>query len=282
LSRIVHKLLAKKPEDRYQSAAQMLRDLRLVPMDGVAEWQAADEDWNTVEWEMLATSKMAATQKLSTVMMRETKLAPQWRWIAALLVFTLGAFLAGTGLAWLSRPTYLLNVDEGELPQVEKKENVKAQFDHAMSNELATERDWLAVEKYFPSEADPQNAEYIRKSRLMLAYYYDANERQDEALKILDELTTQESDNNLRIEALKLQVNILARMNRQNDALQKVTQLVNVMVATGRTSRQDRFDTLRELETPRLQKLFEDRFPADGSSGNGSPGRPNPAPGKPN
>jgi hypothetical protein len=219
---------------------------------------------------------MAATHKLKTVMLHETRLSPKWRWVAAMLVFVAGAFLAGTGLAWLSRPPYLLSVEEGELPKVEKQANVKAQFDYAMSNEAPTERHFLAVEQYFPAEADKQNPEYIRKAQLMLAFYYDSNGRQDEALKILDALSSQDADLYLQIRALELQANILARMDRQNEALQKITQLVNVMVKAGRTSRQDRFEVSRDLETPRLQKLFtdrlDDRIPTEGGPGNGPAG----------
>ena len=59
LCRIIHKLIAKRPDHRYQSAGEMLRDLRelAIESDG-AEWPSGLDQWSTSE--MLVTAALVA------------------------------------------------------------------------------------------------------------------------------------------------------------------------------------------------------------------------------
>jgi tRNA A-37 threonylcarbamoyl transferase component Bud32 len=253
LGRIVHKLLAKKREDRYQSAAEVLRDLRMLSVEGLEEFPVGDEDWTTPEWEAMASSRIAATQKLATVMAREAGLTRKRRWYGLLLGLVL-AFVAGSGAAWMVRPKYLLNVSEGELERTPRQANAQAQFDYARGT--AKERDFQAVAEYFPSHLDPKNAEFVRKAQLQLAYMYFENNWLNEAAEIVEELAAQEVDVSVQIRALTLQANILARRpGKEQEAISRLVVLVNVMDKANRT-RQLRYSVWNELEKQRLKQEF--------------------------
>ncbi|MGE3775669.1 MAG: protein kinase [Pirellulaceae bacterium] len=269
LGRIVHKLLEKKPADRHQSAAEMLRELRAVPFEGQSEWQAAEEDWNTTEWEALATSQMAATQKLATVMLRETRLQGGYRWMLWPVLAVILAFSVGMGLARLTRPPFLLDVAANELPKTPRKGSAKEQFEYAMENAvrsddierdlLANERDFLAVEQYFSID-EPQNEEWIRLARFQRAWIYAESGQSEEALQLLADLTSQDADLRLQMNALVLQANLQARANAP-EATATVARLVKLMEQTDRFSPRDLSNVSEDLETNRLREQFRNAFP---------------------
>jgi hypothetical protein len=209
---------------------------------------------------------MVATQKLATVMLRETRLASAWRWVVVPLVIAAVAFGVGAGCAWLTRAPFLLDLAAGELPRSEKKETAKEQYDHAMDTGI--ERDFLAVEQYFPLN-DPENLEYVRKAQYQLANIYENTHRQDEALRILVDLTAQDADVSLRIRAFVLQANILSRQaTKAQEAIAKVIDLADVMQEANRTAGFDRGSIPTErtveswLESSRLKDEFRNRFRA--------------------
>lgn len=265
LGRIVHKLLAKKPDERFQSAADVLRELRLIAIEGLEEWPASEEDWNSVEWETMASSRVAATQKLATVMLRETRLASRWRWLIALLLGAVVAFGGGAGAAWLLRPKSLLEVSAGEVDHTPRQPTVEAQFDYA--RETGKERDFEAVEQYFPGDDNPKNEEFIRKAQLELVRIYVDYNRLDEAFRLSGELAVQDADAWAKIQAMVLQANILARQpGKLAEGIGKLPGLINAMEAADRTSVFDRGRVLSALEKARLREVFEeiwkDRFPS--------------------
>ena len=259
LSRIIHKLLAKQREDRYQSAAEVLRELRLLSIEGLDDLSAGDEDWTSPEWEAMASSRIAATQKLAIAMSREARILARGRWLAASLLVLLAAFVAGSGVAWLLRPKFLLDVAADELEGTPRQSTVRAQFDYAYGS--GKERDFQAVAEYFPRHLDPKNEEFIRKAQLQLAHLYFDNNRLEEALQIVEELAAQDADASAQIQALVLQANILARQpGKESEAISRLVKLVNVMFDAKRTSRYDRSTAWSELEKPRLKQEFSNLF----------------------
>ena len=73
LCRIVHKMLAKEPDERFQSPRDLLKELRALKIDGVdLQWPAEMDELNAVETVALGNSRWAATQRLQTLMDEST------------------------------------------------------------------------------------------------------------------------------------------------------------------------------------------------------------------
>src|SRR3954471_741400 len=61
LCRIVHKMLAKDPGERFQNPRELLHELRSLKIDGVdLQWPAEMDEFNSVETAALGTSRLAA------------------------------------------------------------------------------------------------------------------------------------------------------------------------------------------------------------------------------
>lgn len=148
LCRIVHRMLAKEPADRFPGGAELLRDLRGLRIEGAAVWEEADETWGTAELAALADARAEATQRLdelmktSALVVRRRRL--RWRMLA---VGAVVAFLLGAGFAWwLNRP-------ERSSPStgVARLDTAEAQYVQAVW--LDSEAGWLAVADNFPDDA---------------------------------------------------------------------------------------------------------------------------------
>jgi tRNA A-37 threonylcarbamoyl transferase component Bud32 len=256
LCRIVHQLLAKSPEDRYATAADVLRDLRTIVVEGAEEWSLGDEDWVDEKWETEAVRRIAATQQLATVMLHEKRLPKLSRWLLGLGVVTAMAVAVGSGLAWTIRPTSLLEFNPDSLPVVPIKESAQAQFLAAV--EYETERGWKAVAELFPpDDAHPENAEYIRKANLQLAYLYDREDRTDEAIALLTMLESDESNAMVQKSALALLANIRERRKERRLANEAVAKLAQIIAKSPQVDNELR-DHRQQLESLHLQQLLEE------------------------
>lgn len=171
LCRIIHKMLAKTPPERHQTAAQLLTELRGLAIAGLEEdWPSGIEEWTAPELEALTAARTEATQQLAAVLQTEGALRrrPHRFWQGAGLVFV--AFLAGSVLAWATRPPPLLQVSEDELPKVEQQSTVRDQYLYAAR--IGTQRAWESVERYFPVDQNEQNRYYALRAKQRLAEFY--------------------------------------------------------------------------------------------------------------
>jgi len=179
LCRIVHKLLAKEAQDRYESARELLHDLRMVQLPGAEPWDDIDE-LPEEERESLATIGLA-TQHLAAVMRSASLPIVRRRFYAATGLAAIVAFAAGGLTAW-SLQTPLLAVGESD-SQVRKCANAGEQYDFAMLANTNREA-WLkSVSQFFP-----RDREYVPKANQELALYYLQMDRQWEALILFEEL----------------------------------------------------------------------------------------------
>lgn len=256
LCRIVHQLLAKKPEDRYPSAAEVLRELRAVPIQGAEDWSLAQEIGTDPTWETEAVRRMEATQKLATVMVQESRLPRLWQTAIAVLCLSAVAFVAGCSLAWMTRPPSLLEYrPESILDEIPKKESAQAQYFAAVVSQ--TEPAWEAVARYFPADADPRNKEYVRKANLQLAYLYDDQDRTEEAIELLTSLAEDEGSAFVQTSALTRLANIHERRNEQNLANEAVLKAALILDRSIEVEK-DLRETVKQLESRRLQMILEE------------------------
>jgi serine/threonine-protein kinase len=168
LCRIVHKMIAKRPEQRYQNASELLRDVRSLNIEGLqGDWPLADEDWSTPDTPTSADGMTEATRQLAAVMRQEKTSPTRPAMLLGLLGLVLMAFLLGGLFAWARRPAPLLAVAAEDLPIIERQQSARDQFFHAA--QIGTKEAWESVVRYFPPQESEQNNYYALRSEQRLA-----------------------------------------------------------------------------------------------------------------
>ena len=179
LARVVHRMIAKRPEQRYQGPGELLADLRKLAGEAASEgWGEPPDHWSLVEWIAAGDAGSPATAELGRLMDASAKLddrATSRRRMAAILI---GGLLAGAALALATRPRPYL---EGTpATEVVKRDSAWAQLFHAkMAPSTAA---WEAVWKYFPDE-DPYVHDLAREG--LVRYYLFTTEDYARARDVL-------------------------------------------------------------------------------------------------
>src|SRR5438105_4477117 len=82
LCRIVHKMLAKKPDDRYQRAIDLLKDLKTLKIDGLDnDWAAELPGFSSADLALSTAGRLEATQQLDRLL-RSQLVSQSRRWTA--------------------------------------------------------------------------------------------------------------------------------------------------------------------------------------------------------
>jgi serine/threonine protein kinase len=228
LCRIVHKMLAKAPENRYPSARELLRELRQVQLEHLEEqWPEDLPGWDVTEFDLIGTSRQEATQRLEALM-KTTALARRghryWLvslWAAAILT----ALLLGAGLAYFTtvEPSLLDQAENGP-SSVPRYETVESQFIYALDKN--TERAWQAIIDYHPTKTY-----YVNRANRQLALLYLQHDEPQKALEKFGALANlDESEGELRALGLVGQYWILTRQGRRQEATALVEDLASVVV----------------------------------------------------
>jgi len=255
LCRVIHKLLAKAADNRYQNGAELLRDLRKLEFESSHEdWPSELGEWTTQELLALTAARTAATQQLQTVMLSEAKLQKARSasfWIA---VVAFAAFLFGCAVAWITRPESLLA--HGQVPRVEQFETASEQFSHAM--QVGSESAFQSVLDYFGKDAAAVSESYVNKAKLQLAYLYSDQERVEEAVQLLAELSEQQTDLQLRAMSLIRLANIHAQHNQFAEANQKTFALAKLIEDTEELTPRQRQTLRTEAQTTLAPQLLAD------------------------
>jgi tRNA A-37 threonylcarbamoyl transferase component Bud32/tetratricopeptide (TPR) repeat protein len=218
LCRIVHKLLAKDPAQRYASPRDLLQELRTLEVAG-----PTDEWWQQVDLSeglALHDGRAGATQQLAALMKTEALAARRTRRRRLLIgIILLSAFLLGGGVAWLTRPRSLL---AGAQPlAISKQSSAQAQFFFAQLQ--TTDREaWLkSVKQYFPT-----NEYFVNRAKQELARYYLQHNRLDDAYRLFSELARlDDSQPENRAFGLAGQSIVLAMQGRHEEAVKVLAQL---------------------------------------------------------
>jgi serine/threonine-protein kinase len=205
---IVHRMLAKNPDERYATARELLVDLRFLHPAGEAE---TDFELGDPEYAGVRT----ATQRLSTLTHTMAMQAPRRRRRRAWLVGAACLALAGGGLVgWLTRPPFLLG--EISTPSVTRQRTAQEQLYFA---KLQGNEAWLkSVERFFP------DAEYeVRMARQELARRYLYQGRWDDATRLFDQFAAIE-DPAARAFGLAGQAIALAKQHKFDDSAQRLAE----------------------------------------------------------
>ena len=169
---IVHKLASKKPDKRYQSPADLTKDLRKLDFDDIADWEKlseklAVEDLTTgVGLPTQLQSRLEVTRQLETMMSGQFR---RWWQSPRLVIGLLMMALAGAVGGWYwananppSDPLAFAFQLDGHIP---KMKTVAEQYFYAYDQSAAqqgqsgevredrvqyNEKLWLAVKAYFP------------------------------------------------------------------------------------------------------------------------------------
>jgi len=200
LCRVVHKMLAKKPEDRYQRAVDLLKELKALKIEGLdQDWMADLPGFNSADLAISSSGRLAATQHLDKVLRNELN-ASSRRWTAPALAWLILGLLAaslmvGSALAWFNRPPSLLDVQPSTTANVNVCQTIDEQFIQAQLATKNQEAEWLAVSANFPVSPKltlPENLARKRKARMALkylgAFYLSNNGRDQDALKVYQQL----------------------------------------------------------------------------------------------
>jgi serine/threonine protein kinase len=259
LCRIVHKLVAKHPDKRFQSAAELLNDLRALKIEGLeGDWPSGIDEWSTPELIALSEGRAEATRMLGEVMRNESEQTKRSGWSMNVKIAVV-AFLAGCVGAFATRPDSLLDLSRRELSKVEEMDTVKDQYLKAA--ELGTERAWKAVYEHFPArdlktkKINKNNQYYTWQAKHRLAELYINREDYTAARRIYDELAAVDPTESNVVAFAKLgQANVMAMQNDLVGAKKKLTEVADLFPEM-------RSDTLRrELALkvdPKLRLEFE-------------------------
>lgn len=173
LCRIVHRLLAKKPEDRFAQPSDLLKELRQLAgreedeeLRGFSLHDEAEGDWQTS-----GSERWAVTRRLATVMTKTPPPRPTRRGWIVVVAGTLVAGSVGVAGAWYTRPRSRFDV-ASPMPQqrFEKKATAKDQFFLAMQEGSIDA--YRSVEQHFPIGESPLNAYYVYRARQQLGETY--------------------------------------------------------------------------------------------------------------
>ncbi len=229
LCRIVHKMLAKAPKDRFQRAADLLRELRTLHIEGQSHDPHEDwGEWSTAELLALSDARLEATQQLDAIM--KSSAAPGGRKSALYVtaVVLLAAFLFGAAGAWWRRPPDLLYVDAQDSSQVAHYETAREQYINTLflSEDELRPAHWEAVWKRFDPQ-DSMNLMWARLAKQQLALMYLKSDELDSALPLFRELADlEEEEKKFRAIGLAGQLLVQSRRGNQDEVRRLAIKLV--------------------------------------------------------
>ena len=265
LCRIVHRMLAKEPAERYATARELLVDLRgLQPasdLDDEFDLAGLDPEYADVH---AATQRLAVLTRTATLQTQRLRRRRGWLSAAVLLALVVGA-VAG----WVTRPPFLLA--DAARDDVTRQNNAQDQLYFA---KLAGTEEWLkSVEHFFPG------AEYeVRMARQELARRYLYQGRWSEAKQLFDQFA-EIGDPAARAFGLAGQSIVLAKEQKFDQSAQRLamfwplhdklddTHLARLLRATLQADRRASQSHLSQQEADALKQWLDEDSRLDSLGG---------------
>jgi eukaryotic-like serine/threonine-protein kinase len=228
LSRTIHKMLAKSPDQRFQSARELLRELRRLQLEHCGEdWPEDLPGWETLGIELPEDSRFRTTQQLDGLMKTIALERPNryaWLWLSAGVI---AAFLIGGVIAWkVFAQAPLVNGGEGIHLTITRRDTALRQWYYASriaaEEPWRAEEAWLSINKFFPKN---QHLIHLADQQLALLYLHNRDDIQ--ALKLFKQFTL-ESQDEFRVFGLAGQAGVLTLQGKYNDAAKVVEELLPI------------------------------------------------------
>ncbi len=279
LCRVIHKMMAKQPEQRFQHPRDVLRELRTLQSPTAGENGEVDDDWTVGELTALGETPIAFTHELDGLMKTQTLLATRrgwWRYAA--VAAAASALILGGLIGLATRESFLLADQEGN-QGIPPKDTAYAQVQYALFFENGNNPEaWEAVLRYHKDDS-----RWAPHARQALAMLYLQSRQYDLALPLFEQLADMPAiDRQYRAIGLAGQVVIHAIQNEERPLLDAMTELS--VLTEGLTPQQltatlgpNMSDTIRQIFDARNRAVQEsaraatskllDRLNADGQSG---------------
>lgn len=183
LCRIVHRMMAKDPAQRYANGRELLRELRRVQLEHFGnDWPDDLPAWESLAAESLDEQHLAATKRLDALMKAATRASRRRgarAWLGASLI---AAFVVGGAAAWWTVvPESLLAGVQLSEEEIGKEKTVLRQYYRA--SQIGTEAAWQSVIRYFP-----EKQYFALRAQQQLALLYLRRDDWNQAMAIFEKL----------------------------------------------------------------------------------------------
>ncbi len=218
LARVVQRLMAKRPDDRYASARDLLRELRGVTLPGLEEgWWHDVASVEGLDFDTLP-AMIESRRVLETIMHTQALVVQrQKKRRVGLLFAVVLAFAVGGVAAWFNRPSQSLLA--GAKAAIPKQESAATQLFLAQM-QLAQREAWLkSVFEYFPSDTY-----HVARAQQELVRSYLQQNLPDEALQYCESLE-RHTEPEFRAFALAGEAIALTMLKQYEPAAQKLAAL---------------------------------------------------------
>lgn len=194
LARMIHRLIAKKPEQRPSSPQELLGDLRKLATEAqAAGWAEGPGNWSLVEWIATEGQPNSNQSQLGELMQEAKKLQlPGRRWSRVAFALFVAVFV-GLLVGAIFRPRFQL---AGSARQtVPHKDSIEAQLFHARY--VDSEAAWQAAADY--EGIDPLMRQLAQKG--LVRCYLLVLQEDRKALRVLKQLDKQMDPNDHQLRA---------------------------------------------------------------------------------
>lgn len=229
LCRVVHRLLAKRPDDRYQRPVELLKELRNLKIEGL------EDDWLTdlpawgLDNSLTSSGLNEATQQLSRAMLKQALTRQQnWGWLLAVIMLIV-AFPLGAMIAWLQLPPPLLDASNNA-PQTAMKKyaTIDEQWFAALLAEQNREQALKAVWEYHPPGNSPKALQVTRIAKSHLAALYLQQNRLSESFTLYHELASvEQTEQEIRALGLAGEAVVLDRQQQAEQVKERLPTLLS-------------------------------------------------------
>ena len=221
LVRIIHAMLAKEPKDRPADPRTLLRELRLLPIEGLPD-EAIEPLMSEDLANAVTTARLAATERLATVMRTAAMTQPKppsrvWWAVAGGC-----GLLLGVWLSWIRSEPSLLAAADPHRTHVVQQDSALAQYIFAST--AHTEEAWLSVAEYFP-----EREFYVRLSRQQLARWYLQRGDLERAMALFEEFSNlNDAERKFRAFGLAGMCVLLSMQRQYEDSVRVLSQLIPI------------------------------------------------------